>query len=158
MPVDPTPFPTPPLWERRFVAASIDTPLMALCCAGLLHSHGLLADAPRPIFAWPSAVVLGLMFAVEALTGVTPGKLGTGLTLRGRGGARPPVWRLVLRAVVKYLPVAVFVASLWADSLLLLLAAATLAIAYIPLCYLPIVRTGGTFFDMVAGTTLARRT
>jgi hypothetical protein len=80
------------------------------------------------------------------------------LTLRGTHDARTPVWRLTVRATIKYIPVAVFIASLGSGSLLLLLAAATLAIAYVPLCYLPLIRTGGTFFDMAAGTALARRT
>src|SRR5687767_889896 len=79
MPDDTGPFPAPPLWERRFVAASVDATLMALCCAGLFHSYGLLSYGQHPRVAWPSAIVLGLMFAVEALTGVTPGKLMTRL-------------------------------------------------------------------------------
>jgi hypothetical protein len=157
MPVEPGPFPAPPLWERRFVAAIIDVTFVGACCGGLFHSFGPLADAPEAGIWQPSAIVLGLMFSAEALSGVTPGKWMTSLAPRRPDGTSASLGRLLSRAATRYAAVFVFVLGLWVNSLFLLLSAVTLAIAYVPLCYLPLVRIGGTIFDMAAGTILVRR-
>jgi uncharacterized RDD family membrane protein YckC len=148
----------PAALERRAWAAGCDVTILSVCGLGLFLAFGpvtLLRDAR----VWvPCAVILGLVVTVELLTGVTPGKWLAGLSVRRPDGSRPAVGALIVRGMVRLLPVWIFAASLVVrDELasgVLCVVAACAGICYIPATYIQVMRTGRTPFDAVGGTAV----
>ena len=151
----------PPNLERRMYAAGIDVALVGLCCGALFLSFNPVFGSPHPWLWRPAAVVLAVVALVEIVTGVTPGKWMTGLSLRTRDGRRPPIWSLMLRGVVRLAPVAVFLLSLRAaDQMAWMLVLQVLIVvigSYLTVCYMTLWRRGGTMFDVLAGTVAVRK-
>jgi hypothetical protein len=151
-------FVVPPFAGRRLVAATVDVAVVGACCLGLLHSFNPLAHDRHPEVWVPSAVVLAVVAAVEILTGVTPGKLLTGLAVRCPDGSRPALWRLAARGAVRLLPVGVFLLGLLTTDPFTVLAVwgfnFTLVSCYVAGNYIPMMRTGRTLFDHIVGTVV----
>lgn len=149
----------PPLLERRLWAATVDMALPILCATALFHSFGPLSKGPLPWLWKSTAVILSAAAVLEAATGKTLGKLLAKLQVRRRDGGTPGHASLALRATVKYVPVAIFIASLSLETMGFLLVAITgftLAIAEVQACYLTIMRGGLTIYDHLTGTKVAK--
>lgn len=151
----------PPLLERRLSAALVDMTLVLGCCTALSHSFTFFATTPHPLIWIPAALLLAALALAESITGSTPGKMFARLTLLRRDGSRPPLYIFVLRCAIKFLPVGVYLLALWlgADPMVFIIVAAiafTLAFAELQACYLAIMRTGYTIFDLSSGTVAVR--
>ncbi len=156
------PFVAPANLNRRFVAGVVDATVMALLCLGLFLRFGPEPFGEARGWVWkPCAILLAMFFLLEILSGLTAGKVSMGFGLRDVAGQRAAIWRLTLRAIFREAPVGIFVMSLLTDGelakMIWLFCAVTLAICYIPMCYISIFRTGRTTFDLAAGTVAIRR-
>jgi hypothetical protein len=95
---------------------------------------------------------------LELLTGFTLGKLFFHLSIRRfrDPSQSPPLWSLLLRGLVRLLPVLIFLpALLVADNMLTLLIwsiSLAMVLCYLTTCYLILMRKGRTLFDLAAGT------
>lgn len=150
----------PPNLERRLYAAGVDVVLVGVCCGAMFLSFNPVFGSPHPWFWRPAAIMLGLIAAVELLSGITPGKGLAGLTVRGRGGRRPVLWALVARGLVRWAPVALFLVSLSTDRTTWIFVVEVLIVlvgCYLTICYISLWRRGSTVFDAIAGTTVATR-
>ena len=171
MPNPPSPPPTsdrldattviPPNLGRRVYAAGIDMAIVGLCGGALFLSFNPVFGTLHPWIWRPAAVVLALLAIVELSTGITPGKSLSGLTLRTRGGVRPPLWSLVLRGAVRLAPVGVFLLSLRAGDptvwMFIVQALIVIVGCYLTACYMALWRRGTTMFDAVSGTIVVRK-
>jgi uncharacterized RDD family membrane protein YckC len=144
----------------RANAAVVDMGIVGVCCMGV-YWCGVYSDPPRTVLAWGFGGVLIVWTVVEMLTGVTIGKAAFGLTIRAADGPRAPMWRLIVRALIRAIPVVVFIPSVLVRntlvSLAICLGAATLAVEYLAVCYLLILRKKKTLFDAAARTIVVRR-
>ena len=108
-----------------------------------------------------AAALLLAVAATELLTGLTPGKWLTGLRVRSPAGAAPTQLRLLLRGVLRLLPLAILLAALPAASAMAYLAAFLIAgavtLSYLSAAYLSFIRHNLSPFDLAAGTVVARR-
>lgn len=138
---------------RRLTAAGIDVVLVTLCCLPFLRSP----DAPLHYtrLSTIAAVLLAVYAAVEIFTGITPGKLLSGLTVR-RDAGRPGVLSKVMRGLVRLLPVGVFLLSLVAsqEMVVLTIYAATFTVVSLQVIanYYLLMRARLSLYDAVAGT------
>lgn len=145
------------LFKRRLFAVQVDVVVMGALCLALFLSAGPLASNVH--WFWkPTAIVLALLYAVEMLTGLSPGKLAAGVRLRRPDGSRPSILSLVLRTFVRQAPITIFAASIYwrrhpANSTIFFVAF-LLACCYVSVCYIILMRRGLTLFDMVGGTVL----
>ena len=129
--------------------------------ASLVYWFAAFAEPARPNAAWGFVVVLGLLALVEMFSGVTIGKLMFHLSVRTADGRPPPVIRLIWRALVRWMPVTVFMPSVLVKNQLtglsIVLAALIVACSYVATCYLLLVRKDKTLFDAAAGTIVIGR-
>lgn len=151
----------PALLERRLSAAGIDIAIVMACGAGIAFSFNPFMDARTGAVWMIAAVVLCGVMLLELLTGITPGKNLLKLHLLRSDGRRLAIGQCILRGTVRLFPVFLLLASTWVTSMeaYFVLAAFTfiVASAYFPACYITIMRTGRTIFDLIAGTRLVRR-
>jgi len=148
------------LLEPRLQAAEVDVLVVGVLCLALLAAAGPLTVTPHR--SWKLvAAMLGLLCAIELLTGKTPGKWLNGLTLLQRDGSPARRTALLSRGLVRQAPVAIFALSLsvrqapW--NVMILFFSFVLACCYVSGCYILFMRIGQTLFDVAAGTKLARR-
>jgi uncharacterized RDD family membrane protein YckC len=145
--------------KRRVQAVQVDVMIVGALCLLLLLAAGPLVDAPQPWWRWV-AVVLGLVMAFEVFTGLSIGKRMAGVRLMRPDGTKAPWWALALRAVVRWVPVMIFMACLAVlgrpASVMTLFVAFVVVCCYVSGAYITVFRTGRTHFDMVAGTSLFR--
>src|SRR4051812_39570806 len=152
---DPSPLITPDLppsvLATRATAAVVDMTLVGLICFGVQWAIRL-ADPPKRTAALVFAAGLGLLLLIEMLTGWSLGKAVAGLSVRGRMG----VASLVIRAIVRWVPVLIFLPSIFVQngllSLLIWGIALTLVCCYVATAYLTLVRSGKSPFDMAGRT------
>src|SRR4051812_10427583 len=148
-------FASMPDLAKRATAAVIDMSIIGVLCLVLLWAMGL-AEPPRINVARVAAALLGLIAAAEMFTGRTVGKSFSGLMVRARTGTRASMPALVVRGVVRLLPVALFLPALFARSpmtnLLWWGGSMTLACCYVATAYLTLMRTQTTPFDSASGT------
>jgi RDD family len=142
---------------KRATAALIDMVVVGLLCFGLEWAVRI-AEPPRRHGAFSCGVLLALLILVEMLTGWTIGKIFARLSIRRGDGSRAPIYSLVIRAIARDLPIAIFIASLCVadDMLSLVLWGISLSVVclYIAAAYLVLVRIGRTPFDSAAGTVV----
>jgi uncharacterized RDD family membrane protein YckC len=142
---------------KRANAAIVDMAFVGIWCFGLEWTIRI-ADPPK----WQLAIVFGAVLAVtvvvEMLTGQTAGKLIAGLSVRNPCGDRPTIYTRVIRTLVRWFPVAVFLPSLFIKngltSLIIWGVSLTLVCCYVSIAYLTLMRTDKTFFDMAARTVV----
>jgi uncharacterized RDD family membrane protein YckC len=151
----------PPNLERRLYAAMIDMVVVGVCCGALFLSFNPVFGSPHRWIWTPAAIVLALVALAEIISGITPGKRLSGLTLRTRDGLRPPIWAFMLRGVVRLLPIAIFLLTLrTADRMTWMFILQILIVVvgcYLTVCYMTLWRRGTTMFDAVAGTMVVRK-
>ncbi len=145
--------------ERRVAAASCDASIVAVCCLFIFLSFGPLTPMTDAWVGWLAAAVVAAYALLETFTGVTPGKRMFGLAVRSAALATPPLSSLVVRSLVKLVPVFLFVPVLFASHPLALLAIVYLFVTggsiAIACCYMFMMRRGKTLFDAVSGTVVA---
>jgi uncharacterized RDD family membrane protein YckC len=150
----------PPNLARRVYAAGIDIAIVGLCCGALFLSFNPVFGSTHPWIWRPAAVVLAVLAIVEIVTGITPGKRLSGLSLRTPDGKRPALWSIVVRGVVRWVPVGLFLLSLRTDDrmtwMFILQVLIVLIGCYLTICYMTLWRRGTTMFDAIAGTTVIR--
>lgn len=144
--------------ERRLSASGVDMLFYAVCCGALFYCFNALSRVGDPRIWIPAAALLGLASALELFAGLTPGKWLFGWSVRLPDGGRPPLWRLMLRGVLKLLPIAIFLASLRTSDpglqSTLIAIAGTVAMCYFPAYYITLVRRRQNVFDILAGTAV----
>ncbi len=147
--------------ERRLVAASADALLWGGGWYALVRTAAVPAEERNLLIALPAATILLAVAAGELLTGLTPGKWLTGLRVRSPEGAAPTQPRLLLRGVLRLLPLAILLTALPAASAIAYLAAflfaGTVTLSYLSAAYLSFIRHNLSPFDLAAGTVVARR-
>lgn len=140
----------PPTIERRLTATAIDSTLLLLLCAALFY----------PPTHWPGAALLALLFLLELLTTLTPGKLLTHLRVVDERDQPPPVAIRVARASLKFAPIILFVIGRFTPSVgtwITWILAAILAQVYATVYYFSIVRQNKSAFDLPFVTRIVRR-
>jgi hypothetical protein len=146
---------------QRANAAAIDMALIGLFCFGLEWSMRV-AEHRMTTLAIVCGAILAVVAAIEMLSGWTIGKSFYGLSIRTGGNVRPAAYRVILRGLVRWLPVFIFLPSLFLanDMLALLLwgISLTAVCCYICMAYLTLVRSGVTPFDMAADAALIKST
>jgi hypothetical protein len=155
---------SPPLVRPTFAviaaranAAAVDMGIVGVLCAMLMWAV-LLANAHHPTLDWIAGISLAAVMLLELLTGLTLGKRLFHLSIRRfqNPSQTPPLWSLLIRGMVRLLPVMIFLISLLvADNLISLLIwsiSLAMVICYLATCYLILMRRGRTLFDLAAGT------
>ncbi len=147
-----------PMLKRRVTAVEVDLAIVGVLGVALLLSTGQLAVLPGWVWS-TGAWTLGIIGVIECLTGWTLGRQIAQLRLRAHPSGAKPFWPLVvLRGVVRQLPVFVFIlgTSTYANDIgpLVLFIAVTIAVLYFSMCYIALFRTGRTIFDFIGGTEL----
>jgi hypothetical protein len=142
---------------RRANAAVIDMSAIGLLCFGVQGALQL-SDPPRRTAGAICMAALGVLVLIEMVTGWTIGKQLAGLSVRTPSGRRPPLYALVVRALPREFPVAVFLPSVFAQngliSLLIWGISLTLVCCYIVTTYLLLVRIQKSPFDLIALTAV----
>jgi uncharacterized RDD family membrane protein YckC len=150
--------------ERRLSAAVIDMMIVSAGCFTVLQAHSAVLPLIVGQAGVPAAVLLGVLFALEALTGRSPGKLINRLRVNRIASDREnidpaPVLQTLARAAVRWIAPAIALSSMLTADLatagLLVSAAMAIVICEIPACYISLFRRGGTIFDLIARTRLA---
>jgi hypothetical protein len=141
----------------RAKAAVFDMCIVGALCATLMWSL-VLSNTHHPALYWISGVLLAAVMLLELPTGFTLGKLFYHLSIRRfhNPSQSPPLWSLLIRGMVRLLPVLVFFPSLIVTdnilSLLIWSISLAIVICYMTTCYLILMRRGRTLFDLAAGT------
>jgi hypothetical protein len=151
---------TPPTLDAivlRAKAAFFDMCIVGALCATLMWSQ-LVSSAHHPALNWIAGILLAAAMLLELLTGLTLGKLFFHLSLRRfvNPTQSPPLWSLLLRGLIRLLPVLIFLPALLVTdnmlTLLIWLISLAMVICYLTTCYLTLLRRGRTLFDLAAGT------
>lgn len=163
--------------ERRLGAAVWDLTLLSILFVAIIWAFGphvtgvqapgahaaRAARAVEPRHPWvggAAAAILAAFAAAELFTGLTPGKKLMGLSVRRRDGGPAPVWSLIIRGMLRLLPVALLIfGQLTPDPIdSLWICGATLIAfgCYIPACYILLMKTGRSLFDAAANTIVVR--
>jgi uncharacterized RDD family membrane protein YckC len=147
--------------ERRFYAAMIDMLVVSVGCYGVVQADGVLLPGRVRGALGPALLMMSALIALEALTGRSLGKRMLGLRIERTEGGRATVAQTVMRAIVRWIAPLISLASvLTKDSItasLLLGGAMIVVICEVPACYIALFRTGGTIFDLAAGTRVVAR-
>jgi hypothetical protein len=144
---------------QRANAAAIDMALVGLLCFGLEWAMRV-SEYPMTMLAIVCGAALAGIFVVELFSGWTLGKFLHGLTIRGSDNRDHGFVRVIIRAVVRWPPVLIFLPSMFVagDMLALLLwgISLTAVSCYVCPAYLTLVRSGVTPFDMAANSAVAK--
>jgi uncharacterized RDD family membrane protein YckC len=142
---------------KRANAAVVDMSVVGVVCFGLLWTLQYV-EPPQTRAATPFWIALGVLVLVELLFGWTAGKAMTRLLIRRENGQRAPILALAIRAIVRELPVLIFLACLFVKDRMLSLSiwgiSLLLVCCYVCAVYILLFRNGKTPFDLAAGTVV----
>jgi hypothetical protein len=145
---------------KRATAAVIDMALIGVLCFALLWATRL-SEPPRVQIARTLGAVLGLVAGIEMLSGWSAGKHSSRLIVRNNRGIRASMIALIIRGIVRWLPVALFLPALVArDNLMSLVwwgISMTAACCYVATAYLTLMRSQTTPFDTASGTVVTEK-
>jgi uncharacterized RDD family membrane protein YckC len=144
--------------QKRLMAAMIDMVIVSVACYAVLQADGaLLPGGIRSLF-FPGLLLLGAILLLEMMTGQTLGKFSQGLSVQTSAGGRPQIWQTIVRALARWIPPLLAIASLLTHSLigksLLIGLGMTVVICELPCCYITFFRLGGSLFDLAGGTRI----
>jgi hypothetical protein len=149
--------------ERRVTSLTCDSLILTACCTALLLHYfgGTLVAIPMWLGRVGGAALL-VMFIIEVLTGLTPGRLLTHTRLVCDGGSAVSFATLMMRAAIKWIPIGLLVFGFWSPSPLADLfwwADAILVQVYATVYYFAVARRDRSAFDLPVKTkiTLARK-
>ena len=149
-----------PTFERRLTSITIDSLLLIACCVPLLLRFAGPFDHVSAALWISAAALLLLIFGVESVTGMTPGKAFTGMCVRRDDGHPAAIQALATRTAMKAVPFALFIFGLIASSPLADIfwwSAVILIQIYATLYYFAMARRDRSAFDIPVKTVILRR-
>ena len=147
--------------ERRLYAALIDMVIVSAGCFAVLQADSVLLPVIDRQAGGPAAILLAIIFASEALTGRSVGKIVMRLRVESLGagdGGRATILQTAVRAGTRWFAPLVSLASVLTKDMtsasILLAGAMIVVICEVPVCYISLFRRGGTVFDLIARTRI----
>ncbi len=145
--------------ENRFYAAVIDMVAVSAGCYAAAQADGRLLPGGSARLRTPALIGLGAMLLLEAATGRSLGKWLMQVRVERTDGGAPNLLQTIVRALSRWLAPLIALASLLSHDLttsgILMGVGMTAIICEVPACYIALMRTQRTIFDLTSGTQVA---